>query len=118
MKQKIPIIILISASIILLALITPSFLHNKQHEVSNNQLVASHVYGLIEGTLQRPIGISSGLSSDEFLIRTLEREEFTEEEKGFYDIQVIIESDTNTTQFPIIGYKHHSKAAYTWTKDR
>ncbi len=45
-------------------------------------------------------------------------EEFTEEEKGFYDIQVIIESDTNTTQFPIIGYKHHSKAAYTWTKDR
>ena len=75
MKQKIPVIILIAASLVLLALITPSFLHNKKHELSNNQLVASHIYGLIAGNIERPIGIVSGLSSDEFLIRTLEDED-------------------------------------------
>lgn len=45
-------------------------------------------------------------------------DEFSDAEKSFYDIQAIISSDTNTTQFPIIGYKHHSKTAFNWTKDR
>ena len=75
MKQRITALILITASLVLLAAITPSFLHNKKHEISNNQLVASHIYGLIAGNIQRPIGISTGLSSDEFLVRTLEQEE-------------------------------------------
>lgn len=74
LKQKLPIIILIAASLLLLAYITPSFLHNKTHEMSNNQAVASHIYGLIAGNIERPIGICTGLSSDEFLIRALERE--------------------------------------------
>ena len=81
MKQKIPVIILITASLILLAFITPSFLHNKTHEISNNQLGASHIYSVIEGNIERPIGITSGLSSDEFLIRALEREESTNEKE-------------------------------------
>lgn len=81
MKQKILIIILNAASIILLSFITPSFLHNKNHEISNNQLVASHIYGLIAANTQRPIGISTGLSSDEFLIQALEREAQTNEKQ-------------------------------------
>ena len=81
MKQKFPILILITASLILLAFITPSFLHNKKHEISNNQLVASHIYGLIAANTQRPIGISTGLSSDEFLIHALERESQTPEKQ-------------------------------------
>ncbi len=79
MKQKITIIVLIILSLFLLAFVTPSFLHNKNHEISNNQLVASHIYGLIAGTIERPIGISRGLSSDEFLIRALEQEPNTPE---------------------------------------
>ena len=79
MKQKILIISLITASLILLALITPSFIHNKKHEQSNNQLVASHINGIIASNIERPIGITSGLSSDEFLIRALEAEEKTSE---------------------------------------
>ena len=75
MKQKLPIIIFITISLVLLSFIVPSFLHNKQHEISNNQLVASHIYGLIAGNIERPIGISTGLATDEFLIRTLENEE-------------------------------------------
>lgn len=45
-------------------------------------------------------------------------EEFTEEQKTYYDIQVLIENETNESQFPIIGYKHHAKTAIVWTKDR
>lgn len=45
--------------------------------MSNNQLVASHIYGLIAGNIERPVGITTGLSSDEFLIRALENEEST-----------------------------------------
>ena len=81
MKQKIPELILISASLLLLAVITPSYLHNRSHEISNNQLVASHIHGLIEGNIERPIGITTGLSSDDFLIRALEREENTNEKE-------------------------------------
>ena len=79
MKQKISIIILITASLVLLSFITPSFLHNKSHEIYNNQLVASHIFGLIEGNIERPVGVTTGLSTDEFLIRALEREENTDE---------------------------------------
>lgn len=43
---------------------------------------------------------------------------FTEEERGYYDIQIFLTNEKNTTQFPAIGYKHHTKAGLTWTKDR
>ena len=43
---------------------------------------------------------------------------FSDAEKEYYDIQVLIENDTNTKQFPIIGYKHHTKKAIVWTRDR
>ena len=45
-------------------------------------------------------------------------EKFSDKEKEYYDIQILIENDTNTSQFPIIGYKHHTKEAIAWTKDR
>ena len=43
---------------------------------------------------------------------------FTDDEKAYYDIQVIIENPENTEKFPIMGYKHHTKSDYSWTKDR
>ena len=45
-------------------------------------------------------------------------EAFSDAEKEYYDIQVLIENDTNANQFPIIGYKHHTSKALVWTKDR
>ena len=78
LKQKIPIIILLFSAINLLSIITPAYLHNEKHEISNNQLIASHIHGLIEGNIQRPIGVVTGLSSDEFLVRALEQEEETD----------------------------------------
>lgn len=43
---------------------------------------------------------------------------FSDEEKAYYDIQVLIGSDTDETQFPILGYKHHTKEAINWTRNR
>ena len=43
---------------------------------------------------------------------------FTDVEKSYYDIQVMMNSNTNTAQFPIIGYKHHTRAGFSWTQDR
>ena len=43
---------------------------------------------------------------------------FTEEERAYYDIQIFLTNEKNTQQFPAIGYKHHTKAGLTWTKDR
>lgn len=44
-------------------------------------------------------------------------DQFTEEEKKYYDIQIFVLNDKNS-QFPIIGYKHHAATAIIWTKDR
>lgn len=45
-------------------------------------------------------------------------EQFSEEQKKFYDFQVFIKKDTEESNFPIIGYKHHNKDNFTFTKDR
>ncbi len=41
-----------------------------------------------------------------------------EDEKSFYDVQIFIKKDTDASDFPIIGYKHHAKDSFSWTKDR
>ena len=43
---------------------------------------------------------------------------FTDEQKKFYDFQFLIDNSENQTQFPIIGYKQHSRDGINWTKDR
>ena len=45
-------------------------------------------------------------------------EAFSEDEKKYYDIQIFIENKKNTAQFPIIGYKNHTKENISWSKDR
>lgn len=41
-----------------------------------------------------------------------------ENQTKFYDIQVFVQKSQETKEFPIIGYKHHSKKDFSWTKDR
>lgn len=45
-------------------------------------------------------------------------EAFSEEQKKYYDFQIFIKKDMETQEFPIIGYRHHNKDGFTWTKDR
>ncbi|MBR6949729.1 MAG: hypothetical protein IKH54_06075 [Bacilli bacterium] len=47
--------------------------------------------------------------------------ELSDKIKEYYDIQLFISKDGDTEdkgQFPILGYKHHTKENITWTKDR
>ena len=45
-------------------------------------------------------------------------EKLDKDQKEFFDIQVIIDKTNDSAQFPIIGYKHHSKEGFAFTKDR
>lgn len=45
-------------------------------------------------------------------------EEISDDQKNVYDYQVYVKNEKNKSQFPIIGYKHHSKENISWTKDR
>ncbi len=45
-------------------------------------------------------------------------EVFSDQEKSYYDIQLLLNNKANADQFPIIGYKHHTKGNISWTKDR
>ena len=45
-------------------------------------------------------------------------EKLSEEQKKYYDIQVLISKKNDDSKFPIIGYKHHTKDYYSWTKER
>lgn len=42
----------------------------------------------------------------------------SDKEKKFYDIQIFVKKDSEAADFPIIGYKHHAKDTFSWTKDR
>ena len=44
--------------------------------------------------------------------------EFTTEQQKFYDFQIFIEKKADVTDFPIIGYKHHKREGFSWTRDR
>ncbi len=47
--------------------------------------------------------------------------EIPDNQKSYYDFQIYITKDGDTedkVQFPIMGYKHHTKDTITWTKDR
>ena len=45
-------------------------------------------------------------------------ESFSDAEKKYYDIQIMIDSEKETNQFPIIGYKSHNRSDISWTYDR
>ena len=45
-------------------------------------------------------------------------ESLKEKQQKFYDVEVMIDKENDSTQFPIIGYKHHSKKDFVFTKDR
>lgn len=43
---------------------------------------------------------------------------FTEEQKGFYDIQILVASDNGESEkYPIMAYKHKSSSALVWSNN-
>ena len=43
---------------------------------------------------------------------------FTEEQKGYYDIQVLIKSENDGSEkYPVMGYKHKSSLTFVWSNN-
>lgn len=55
-------------------------------------------------------------AAKEYAKKTLEA--FSREEKAYYDIQFYLLTETESTSFPIMGYKIQNAENITWTKDR
>ena len=51
-------------------------------------------------------------------LNTIILDSLKKKEKSFYDVQIFVKKDTDAADFPIIGYKHHAKDGFSWTKDR
>ena len=51
-------------------------------------------------------------------LNTIILDSLKKKEKSFYDVQIFVKKDTDAVDFPIIGYKHHAKDSFSWTKDR
>lgn len=45
-------------------------------------------------------------------------DKLSDEEKAYYDVQFLVNSDTDKDHYPIAGYKHHAKTAISWTRNR
>ena len=45
-------------------------------------------------------------------------EPLSEEQKSYYDIQVLVTSKTNDKDFPLLGYKHHTKKDISWVNKK
>ena len=45
-------------------------------------------------------------------------EQLDEDQRKYYDIQVFLQKEKEDNSFPIIGYKHHKKDSFSYTKDR
>ncbi len=43
---------------------------------------------------------------------------FSDEQKAYYDIQVLVTSKTNDKDYPLIGYKHHKKTDFSWVNKK
>lgn len=58
------------------------------------------------------IDAAKGLSS-------LVVEDFNEMQTGYYDFQIFVTKESvDENNFPIIGYKHHNRSEFSWTRNR
>lgn len=80
----------------------------------------SKVTSRISGrTVEIIITVNSDVSIDtakEYANKTLEP--FSEEQKKYYDFQIFVKKDSDSSEFPIIGYKQKTKDNISWSKDR
>lgn len=102
---------------------------NKEYKISNDQLKSAEnsikdsceeVKVRLQGKIiQANIVISNDMSGgDAKGLADKIASSFSDSQKTYYDIQVFIKKENDTTSFPIVGYKHHTSDHFSWTKDR
>lgn len=88
----------------------------KEHFKDSSESITVRLQGRI---IYLDVKVKEGVSVDtarELANKTLEK--LSDDEKAYYDVQFIISNDKDTEHFPIIGYRHHTKQAISWTKNR
>lgn len=74
MSKKLIITILVFASAILLAVLTPSILRSTRRDAQKADLIANHLYDSLYAAIGKPFVISQCMSSDTFLVNALKSE--------------------------------------------
>ena len=74
MSKKLIITILVFASAILLAILTPSILRSTRRDAQKADLIANHLYDSLYAAIGKPFVISQYMSSDTFLVNALKSE--------------------------------------------
>lgn len=70
------------------------------------------VYLIVEVTNDTAVEVAKGYANKMLSY-------FDDDQKGFYDIQVFIKSDSEeSTVYPIIGAKHKTSASFVWTENK
>lgn len=64
-------------------------------------------------TLNDDVGVDTAKSLSKKIL-----EKLSDKQKEYFDVQVFVKKDNGASDFPIIGYKHHAKGDFSWTKDR
>ncbi len=99
--------------------ITKGELSTLKDTLEKNETV-SKVSTIVSGKIVNimiTVGDELGLDQAKELANT-SYQEFTKEQQQNYDFQVFIQKNNDAKDFPIIGYKHHKKEGFSWTKDR
>lgn len=70
------------------------------------------VYLIVEVTNDTAVEVAKGYANKMLSY-------FDDDQKGFYDIQVFIKSDSEESAvYPIIGAKHKTSASFVWTENK
>ena len=91
-----------------------------EDEYSKNTNVKKVTYHLQGKTLNYYITVDDKVSvKDAKTIGEKLLEYFSEDQKGYYSIQIyVVKEDEKLNNFPIIGMKHPDAKEISWTKDR
>ena len=87
--------------------------------ISQNEGVVSVEYLLTGKLIDITLVVKDEVEKDiakEYASQTLTY--FTDEQKGYYDIQVLVKSENNESEkYPVIGYKHKTSGNLIWSNN-
>ena len=89
-----------------------------ENSIKENELVEKVNVSVKGKILYIVVHLTKGLPTDAENIAVKALEKLSEEEKAFYDLQFIFDSeeDSETNVFPIMGYKNAKNTTISWTK--
>jgi hypothetical protein len=96
--------------------ITNEMIDTLKAEITENENVMSVSYNLNGRIINLIIKFKENTDIvDAKEIEAVILDNFNEDLKSYYDIQVFLTNEVETTEYPAIGYKHHTNETFKWT---